>query len=212
MGRRVWRSGRLRCDSLSPGRRKGVHPARRHRRTRAAFDLEQEPEAVRDRYGPTVNGMSLLLARRLVEAAVPFVAVYWMEDPKQDPSCKSGGGWDTHGNNFGCLRNHLLPEFDRCFSALLADLHDRGLLEQTLVLVTSEMGRTPKVGDPRSGGMAGAATAIGRIACRSCWPAVACDGAGLQVTSDKIAAYPADKPVAAEDVACDDVSCTGHIG
>ena len=86
-------------------------------RTRAAFDLEQEPAAVRERYGNTVNGMSLLLARRLVEAEVPFVTVYWLEDPKQDPSCKSGGGWDTHGNNFGCLRNHLLPEFDRCFSA-----------------------------------------------------------------------------------------------
>ncbi len=170
-------------------------------RTRAAFDLEQEPAAVRERYGNTVNGMSLLLARRLVEAEVPFVTVYWLEDPKQDPSCKSGGGWDTHGNNFGCLRNHLLPEFDRCFSALLADLHDRGLLSQTLVLVTSEMGRTPKVGDPRSGGAAGG----GRDHWTNCMSVLLAGGGvrGGQVygASDRIAAYPADRPVAPEDVA-----------
>ena len=93
-------------------------------RMKGAFDLSREPPALRDRYGPTVNGMSLLLARRLAEAGVPFITVFWMEDPKLDARCKSGGGWDTHGNNFGCLREHLLPEFDRAFSALLADLHD----------------------------------------------------------------------------------------
>ena len=71
---------------------------------------------------------------------------------KLDKLCKSGGGWDTHGNNFNCLKDRLLPEFDRPFAALLDDLHQRGLLDTTLVLVTSEMGRKPKIGDPRSGG------------------------------------------------------------
>ncbi len=122
-----------------------------------AFDVSQEPESLRQRYGQTVNGMSLLLARRLVEAGVPFVTVFWQEDEKRlAKKCASAGGWDTHGNNFNCLRDDLLPEFDRGFSALIADLADRGLLDETLVMVTSEMGRTPKIGDPRSGGASGA--------------------------------------------------------
>src|SRR5439155_10634985 len=108
--------------------------------TRIAFDIGREPQAVRDKYGHTVNGLSLLMARRLVEAGVPFVTVFWMGDPKLDTLCKSGGGWDTHGNNFNCLKQHLLPEFDQCFAALIEDLHERGLLDQTLVMVNSEMG------------------------------------------------------------------------
>jgi hypothetical protein len=170
-------------------------------RARAAFDLGKEAPRVRDRYGHTLNGMSLLLARRLVEAGVPFVSVFWMEDPKLDKLCKSGGGWDTHGNNFGCLREHLLPEFDRCFSALLEDLHQRGLLGQTLVLVNSEMGRQPRVGDPRSGGARGA----GRDHWTNCMSVLLAGGGvrGGQTygASDKVAAYPADRPVAPEDVA-----------
>lgn len=170
-------------------------------RTKGAFDVGKEPPAVRDRYGQTVNGMSLLMARRLVEAGVPFVTVFWKEDPKLDAPCKSGGGWDTHGNNFGCLRQHLLPEFDRCFSALLEDLHQRGLLESTLVLVNSEMGRHPKVGDVRSGGIRGG----GRDHWTHCMTAVLAGGGvrGGQVygASDKVAAYPADRPVAPEDIA-----------
>ena len=84
-------------------------------RTTKAFDIEHEPESVRERYGNTVNGMSLLLARRLVEAGVPFVTVFWMENKKAAAKCKSAGGWDTHGNNFNCLKDGLLPQFDRCF-------------------------------------------------------------------------------------------------
>ncbi len=168
---------------------------------KAAFDVSKEPPAVRDRYGQTVNGMSMLMARRLVEAEVPFVTVFWKEDPKLAAPCKSGGGWDTHGNNFGCLRQHLLPEFDRCFSALLADLHERGLLARTLVLVNSEMGRQPKVGDPRSGGRGGA----GRDHWTHCMTAILAGGGvrGGQTygASDKVAAYPADRPVAPEDIA-----------
>jgi hypothetical protein len=124
--------------------------------TSAAFDLSDEPLRIRERYGPTVNGMSLLLARRLVEAGVPFVTVFWMENEKLSDKCKSAGGWDTHGNNFHCLKEYLLPEFDRGFSALVGDLADRGMLDSTLLMVTSEMGRKPKIGDPRSGGTTGA--------------------------------------------------------
>ena len=140
-------------------------------RTREAFDLSKEPEAVRRSYGSTVNGMSLLLARRLVEAGVPFVSVFWMEDPKLDAGCKSGGGWDTHGNNFNCLREHLLPEFDRGFAALLEDLSERGLLDETLVMVNSEMGArlASAMFDPEA--RAERAAITGPNACRSCWRA-----------------------------------------
>jgi hypothetical protein len=169
--------------------------------TKGAFDVSREPQAVRDRYGATLNGMSLLMARRLVEAGVPFVSVFWMEDPKLDNLCKSGGGWDTHGSNFYCLKQHLLPEFDRAFSALLDDLHQRGLLDHSLVLVNSEMGRRPKVGDPRSGGPKGA----GRDHWTHCMSVLFAGGGvrGGQVhgASDKVAAYPADRKVAPEDVA-----------
>lgn len=168
--------------------------------TTAAFDVSQEPAALRARYGETVNGMSLLLARRLVEAKVPFVTVFWKENKELASTCKSAGGWDTHGNNFNCLRDHLLPEFDRGFSALIGDLHDRGLLDETLVLVTSEMGRTPKIGDPRSGGVAGA----GRDHWTHCLSDVMAGGGlrGGQAygTTDKYGEYPADNPVTPGDV------------
>jgi hypothetical protein len=169
--------------------------------SKAAFDVTREPLAVRDKYGPTLNGMSMLMARRLVEAGVPFVSVFWMEDQRLNQLCKSGGGWDTHGSNFACLRDHLLPEFDRCFAALIEDLHERGLLEQTLVMVNSEMGRQPRIGDPRSGGPRGA----GRDHWTHCM-SVLFAGGGVRGgrtygSSDKVAAYPADKAVAPEDIA-----------
>src|SRR5262249_41124402 len=125
--------------------------------TTEAFDVTKEAPTRRERYGENVNGMSLLAARRLVEAGVPFITVFWRGDPdKLNKKCASGGGWDTHGNNFSCLKDDLLPLFDRAFSALIEDLEQRGLLEQTCLLVTSEMGRKPKIGDPRSGGVSGA--------------------------------------------------------
>ncbi len=171
------------------------------RQTKAAFDLRAEPEAVRARYGPGINAMSMLLARRLVEAGVPFVTVFWKGDKKLDRLCKSGGGWDTHGNNFNCLKDHLLPEFDRPFAALLDDLFRRGLLASTLVLVTSEMGRKPKVGDPRSGGVGGA----GRDHWTKCMSVLLAGGGirGGQVygSSDRHAEAPADNPVAPEHIA-----------
>ncbi len=145
--------------------------------------------------------MSMLLARRLVEAGVPFVTVFWKEDKELDKLCKSGGGWDTHGNNFNCLKDRLLPEFDRPFAALLDDLHQRGLLDTTLVLVSSEMGRKPKVGDPRSKGKSGA----GRDHWTACMSVLLAGGGirGGQVygASDKHAEFPADNVVGPEDIA-----------
>jgi hypothetical protein len=169
-------------------------------RTTEAFDVSGEPEPLRERYGRTVNGMSLLLARRLVEAGVPFVTVFWMENERIASQCKSAGGWDTHGNNFNCLRDHLLPEFDRGFSALIEDLSDRGLLAETLLLVTSEMGRTPKIGDPRSGGLSGA----GRDHWTHCLTDLLAGGGirGGQTwgASDRRGEYPADRPVTPADI------------
>ena len=168
-----------------------------------AFNLLREPKEVRERYGQSINGMGLLLARRLVEAGVPFVTLYWMPDRARakELNCKSAGGWDTHSNNFQCLKQMLLPEFDQCFSALLEDLTKRGLLDSTLVLVTSEMGRRPKIGDPRSGGFAGAG--------RDHWTYCLTDllaGGGIQGgqtfgTSDKHAAYPDNDRVTPSDIA-----------
>ncbi len=169
--------------------------------TTEAFNVASEPLAVRDRYGQTVNGMSLLLARRLVEAEVPFITVFWRENEKIADKCKSAGGWDTHANNFGCLKDNLLPEFDRGFSALIADLSQRSLLDQTLVLVTSEMGRKPKIGDPRSGGKTGA----GRDHWTHCLTNVFAGGGirGGQTygASDARGEYPADKPLTPADIA-----------
>jgi len=170
--------------------------------TTEAFDVSKEPKAIRERYGETVNGMSLLLARRLVEAGVPFVTVFWMGDPEaaKKLKCASGGGWDTHGNNFECLQKDLLPQFDRSFSALIEDLNDRGLLDETMLLVTSEMGRKPKIGDPRSGGPSGA----GRDHWTHCLTDVLAGGGirGGQTygTTDRFGEYPADLPLTPADV------------
>lgn len=165
-------------------------------RTTAAFDVASEPAALLDRYGRTINGMSLLAARRLVEAGVPFITVFWSEEDETiAKKCLSGGGWDTHGNNFVCLKEDLLPAFDRCFSALIEDLDQRGLLDTTLLMITSEMGRKPKIGDPRSGGVKGA----GRDHWTHCLTDVLAGGGirGGQTygASDRYAEYPADRPV-----------------
>lgn len=101
-------------------------------RTRAGFDIDQEPAAVRDRYGRTKLGQRLLLSRRLIEAGVRFVTV-------SEPT-----GWDTHADNFKRMREQL-PVVDRAFSALVDDLHVRGMLDDTLVMMFGEFGRTPKI-------------------------------------------------------------------
>ncbi|MGE0607664.1 MAG: DUF1501 domain-containing protein [Pirellulales bacterium] len=97
-----------------------------------AFDLNAEPENLRDRYGRTREGQATLLARRLVEAGVRFVAVDFT-------------GYDTHDKNFIRLKDPLLPTLDRAWSALLTDLSERGMLENTVVLCAGEFGRTPRV-------------------------------------------------------------------
>jgi hypothetical protein len=112
-------------------------------RTREAFRIDREPDRLRDRYGRTKRGQRLLLARRLIEAGVRFVTI-------SEPD-----GWDTHEKNFERLRGTaaktgLLPDLDRCLSALLDDLSDRGLLQETLVMVFGEFGRTPKI-NPKAG-------------------------------------------------------------
>jgi hypothetical protein len=169
--------------------------------TTTAFNVLQEPESVRQRYGSSVNAMSLLLARRLVEAEVPFITVFWKGNDKLKEKCKSAGSWDTHGNNFDCLKDNLLPEFDQAFSALIEDLALRNLLDQTMLLVTSEMGRQPKIGDPRSGGEKGA----GRDHWTHCLSVLMAGGGirGGQTfgSSDRLGEYPADHPVTPADVA-----------
>jgi uncharacterized protein (DUF1501 family) len=163
--------------------------------------VRSEPESVRAKYGPGINSTSMLMARRLVEAGVPFVTVFWKGDKELDSLCKSGGGWDTHGNNFHCLQQRLLPEFDRPFAALIADLHERGMLDETLLIVSSEMGRKPKIGDPRSGGASGA----GRDHWTHCMSVLLAGGGvrGGQVygSSDKLGEFPRDNPVGAEHIA-----------
>ncbi|MBM3830476.1 MAG: DUF1501 domain-containing protein [Verrucomicrobia bacterium] len=170
--------------------------------TAGAFDITTEKPTTLDRYGRTINGMGLLMARRLVEAGVPFITVFWAEsDENVAKKCLSGGGWDTHGNNFNCLREDLLPEFDRGYSALIEDLHQRGLLESTLVIVTSEMGRKPMIGDPRSAGK----VAAGRDHWTACMSVVMAGGGvrGGQIVgaTDPRAEYPAEMPIGPEDVA-----------
>jgi len=101
-------------------------------KTKKAFDLGQESQETRERYGPTPFGQGALAARRLVEAGVRFVTI-------------SLGGWDTHGQNFTNLKTKLLPPLDQTLSALVADLDKHGLLDSTIVYCAGEFGRTPKI-------------------------------------------------------------------
>jgi hypothetical protein len=103
----------------------------RSREAQAAFDIAREPERVRDAYGRNAFGQRALLARRLVEAGVPFITLY-------------DGGWDHHTKLFETLRKRL-PTWDQTVSALIADLNQRGMLATTLVIALGEFGRTPQV-------------------------------------------------------------------
>ena len=105
---------------------------------RKAFDIGSEKPGIREQYGRHSFGQTCLLARRLVEAGTRCVSIY-------------SGGWDTHQNNFRELKNNLLPPWDQGLAALIADLHDRGLLENTVVWCTGEFGRTPKINDKGAG-------------------------------------------------------------
>src|SRR5262245_6141976 len=148
-----------------------------------AFDLSQESNKVRDAYGRDRVGQSVLLARRLIESGCRFVSA----------SGYRHGQWDTHGNNDETLRKTLAPVLDRTLSVLLEDLHQRGLLETTVVLVMGEFGRTPTM-NPQ----------LGRDHWPDCWSLLIGGGgiAGGQVigASDRKAAYVADRMVSVGDI------------
>ena len=117
-------------------------------RYRQAFDLNQEPERVRERYGINRSGQACLLARRLVEVGVPWITVMWnhmIRGQDATPTPEDEFGWDTHNDIFPTLKDHLLPRFDRSLSALLEDLTQRGLLDETLVVCMGEFGRAPTI-------------------------------------------------------------------
>ena len=107
-----------------------------------AYDLQREDPRVRQLYGDHLGGQSLLLARRLTEAGVPVVQVCCAAG---DLNGGAGDMWDTHGDNFNRLKNRLLPVLDRGLSALLQDLSDRSALDQTLVVLLTDFGRTPRI-------------------------------------------------------------------
>ncbi len=158
---------------------------------RAAFDLRREPERVRDAYGRYSWGQTVLLARRLVEAGVRLVHVNWLREPGD--SAVDNPLWDTHAQNADRLQDALCPQFDVTFTALLEDLEQRGLLDETLVVAIGEFGRTPRIntlggrdhwGHVFSFAMAGAGIAGGQVL-----------GA-----SDRHGAYPARDPLRPHDL------------
>ncbi len=160
----------------------------RSREVREAFDLTRENERARQRYGRTTLGQSMLLARRLVEAGVRFVNV---NDKIANGQLEN---WDSHENNFGRLKDDLLPPADQALSALIEDLEARGLLESTLVVALAEFGRTPRINGNRG---------------RDHWPdcfSVVLAGGGVRGgavygASDRFGAYPARDPVTPGDLA-----------
>jgi hypothetical protein len=157
-------------------------------RVARAFELDREPVPVRERYGRHAFGQSLLLARRLVEAGVPVVQA----------NMGRVQNWDTHGENFPRLKNSLLPPLDRGVAALLDDLEALGLLDETLVMVLGEFGRTPKISTQAG------SKSPGRDHWASCFSGLFA-GAGVrggQVIgrSDKIGAYPVTTPYSPDDI------------
>jgi len=154
---------------------------------RKAFDLSQEPDEVRNKYGRNIHGQCVLLARRLVEHGVPFVSVNWHND--------GTAFWDTHGNNFAKLKDQLIPPADQALSSLLVDLAERRMLDDTLIVWVGEFGRQPKITKANagrehypycySGLMAGAGVA----------------GGAVYGKSDKQGSTPIENPVTPHDLA-----------
>jgi len=159
-------------------------------KVRAAYNLDSEPTKIRDTYGDHIGGQSLLLARRLIEAGVPITQVVCSAG---DLNGGKGDMWDTHSDNFNRLKNNLLPVWDQGCSALLNDLEDRGMLDETLVVFLTEFGRTPKIN-----GSAG----------RDHYPnvySVALAGGGIRGghvygSSDTNGAYPRNNPCTPADL------------
>jgi hypothetical protein len=155
--------------------------------TQRAFDMSAEPSRRRERYGRNLFGQSVLLGRRLVEAGVRLVQVNWIRILEQ--------GWDTHNDNFNALKNKLLPPMDQAFSALLEDMSASGLLNETLVILMGEFGRSPKITAANAG--------------REHWPQVftillagaGIPGGRLYGSSDKDGATPKDHAIAPGELA-----------
>ncbi|HTN75612.1 MAG TPA: DUF1501 domain-containing protein [Pirellulaceae bacterium] len=151
---------------------------------RQAFDLSQESAATRDRYGRNIHGQCVLLARRLIEQGVPIVNVNWHNDGQNF--------WDTHGNNFNRLKKDLIPPADQALAALLTDLSERGMLEDTIVAWVGEFGRRPTISN-----------GSGREHWPYCYSGLLAGGgiAGGAVygSSDAHASYPASNPVTPQD-------------
>jgi len=158
-------------------------------KVRAALDVGREPRGVRESYGMMLFGQACLAARRLVEAGSRFVSVFW------DEYGLAGSAWDTHWEHYPRMRNELCPGFDRGFAGLITDLDQRGLLDETLVLVLSEHGRTPKIQNVKGGGrdhwsraysvvLAGAGVARGKVVGKT----------------DRIAGDVVERPVSPKDL------------
>jgi hypothetical protein len=166
---------------------------------RRAFDLDREPARVRDRYGRSRFGQSCLLARRLVEAGVPLVRVNWT----RLPNCPNNGHWDTHQKNSEALVK-MMPTLDTAYTALLEDLSDRGLLDDTLVVWMAEFGRTPKIngagGRDHWGPVFSVALAGGGVR-----------GGAIYGASDKLAAYPKDGRVTPQELHATIYHCLGIL-
>jgi hypothetical protein len=167
------------------------------RQTEAAFDLSRETAALRERYGQHHFAQALLLARRLVEAGVPLVTVYW-----NSPRNTDNESWDTHQQQHRRLKEHLLPAFDRAMSALLDDLTERGMFDDTLVTWYGEFGRTPK---------------INRLGGRDHWgycQSIGLAGGGVRRgfvhgASNRDGGLPSHDPVRPDDLAATLLHCLG---
>jgi hypothetical protein len=168
--------------------------------SRKAFLLDDEPPAVRDRYGRCQFGQSVLLARRLVEAGVSLVQVNWFRGPDEP---EANPCWDSHTDESKRLKNVLVPPFDQAYSALLEELSQRGLLDQTLVVCLAEFGRTPKF-NPRAG----------RDHWGHVYSAVLAGGGvrGGQVygSSDELGGHPKDGLVKPQDLTATIFHCLGY--
>ena len=168
--------------------------------TQRAFQIEKESDATRDRYGRNRFGQSVLLARRMVEAGVSLVQVNWTrwkEDPDVAPA------WDTHAKNSERLKTALMPPMDQAYSALLEDLHARGILDETLVVWVGEFGRSPKInpsgGRDHWGHVFSAALAGGGVR-----------GGIVHGQSDRDGAYPLEGRAEPQDLAATILHCLGY--
>jgi hypothetical protein len=170
----------------------------RSSKARQAFDLNAEPDRVRERYGRTRFGQSCLLARRLIEAGVSLVQINWTRIAGK----ANDGVWDTHGQNAKSLKDFLMPIMEQAYGSLLEDLHERGLLDETLVVWMGEFGRTPKhnggAGRDHWGSVFSVALAGGGVR-----------GGVVHGASDKQGAYPKDGLAKPEDLTATLFHCLG---